>query len=356
MPEMEVRREPQNSSILVPRFQSGGELLNHTGGTVSHCGMFVYPRLPISELHLEKCPDSMEFQCWKVNFKTEVCSKLSDPHLTMHWIKEVTAKSTDDLVTSRLQGEQIHRPRYAWRDDCVCIEEASHACALLKNECRSEKREKYNRIFRGTQIADMIYEYFRATAAYEAVQGLSDWFAMSLQKDDVQDFDVRWDHALRFWIAAWYMESYWYFRKRFLNNYLLEKDNPKLSSKIQSMRHPLLADWDQHLQNIPWCQRWKWDENLRAYPYMYHASKVEVESLITLVELILTVVWWIMRDFQTRKRIWEFPRLFGISGLGGQFQDWSTCENSESSTHCAVDHRSREGKVNRRSYDIAIDC
>ena len=38
--------------------------------------------------------------------------------------------------------------------------------------------------------------YIPATGAYEAVQGLSDLFTISLQNDDVQDFDVRWDHAL----------------------------------------------------------------------------------------------------------------------------------------------------------------
>ena len=43
----------------------------------------------------------------------------------------------------------------------------------------------------------MIYEYFRATGVYEAVQGLSIFFALSLQNDDVQDFDVRWDQALQ---------------------------------------------------------------------------------------------------------------------------------------------------------------
>ena len=42
----------------------------------------------------------------------------------------------------------------------------------------------------------MVYEHFRATEAYEAVQGLSALFTISLQNDDVQDFDVRWDHAL----------------------------------------------------------------------------------------------------------------------------------------------------------------
>ena len=42
----------------------------------------------------------------------------------------------------------------------------------------------------------MICENFRATGAYEAVQGFSDLLTISLQNDDVQDFDVRWDHAL----------------------------------------------------------------------------------------------------------------------------------------------------------------
>ena len=42
----------------------------------------------------------------------------------------------------------------------------------------------------------MIYEYFRATGAYEAVQGLADLFTVGLHNDDVQDFEVRWDHAL----------------------------------------------------------------------------------------------------------------------------------------------------------------
>ena len=45
-------------------------------------------------------------------------------------------------------------------------------------------------------MAYMIYEYFRATGAHEAAQGLSTLFAVSSQNDDVQDFDVKWDDAL----------------------------------------------------------------------------------------------------------------------------------------------------------------
>ena len=53
-----------------------------------------------------------------------------------------------------------------------------------------------HRFSRGRQNAYMIYEYFRASGAYETVQGFTDLFTLSLHKDDVQDFDVRWDHAL----------------------------------------------------------------------------------------------------------------------------------------------------------------
>ena len=42
----------------------------------------------------------------------------------------------------------------------------------------------------------MIYEYFRATGAYDAAQGLSDLFNTCLHNDDVQDFDTRLDQAL----------------------------------------------------------------------------------------------------------------------------------------------------------------
>ena len=54
-----------------------------------------------------------------------------------------------------------------------------------------QRAQKHDRLFRRRQIAHMIYEYFRGTGAYEAVQGLSDLFTFSLQSDDVQDFDVR---------------------------------------------------------------------------------------------------------------------------------------------------------------------
>ena len=84
-----VRREPQNSSIPTPRFNQGLRTLNflcHTGGTHSHSGLMDYQRFQISEMHLGNFTDSLDFQSWKVNFKTEIFSKSAYLHLRMHWI------------------------------------------------------------------------------------------------------------------------------------------------------------------------------------------------------------------------------------------------------------------------------
>ena len=61
-----------------------------------------YPRYPVSELHLGNFPDSLKFQSWRVNFKSETCANSVLPQITMHWIKQVEiAKSIDELMTSQ---------------------------------------------------------------------------------------------------------------------------------------------------------------------------------------------------------------------------------------------------------------
>ena len=180
-----MRREPPNSSIPVPHFQRVAGVYDHTGGTYSHNGVIDYPRFPISEVHLRFFPDSIEFQSLKVNFKTEVCSKTAGPHLTKRWIKEVEiGKSIDELVTSRSIVGRKDFPDYDMLDAMI----ASALKRLLDKHVRFRKREsveeqraqKYDRFLRGRQIAYMIYEHFRATGAYEAVQGLSDFFSVRL--------------------------------------------------------------------------------------------------------------------------------------------------------------------------------
>ena len=54
-------------------------------------------RLQISDLHFDKFPTPATFACWKIRFKTEVCTCSQFPTEAMHWIKEVEmVDSADD--------------------------------------------------------------------------------------------------------------------------------------------------------------------------------------------------------------------------------------------------------------------
>ena len=147
--------------------------------------MIDYPRFPISE---------KQFQSWKVNFKTEVCSKSAVPHLTVHWIKEVeTAKSVDDLMTLRSITERTDFSDYDMLDAMIASalkKLLTHVHFRKRVSVEEQRAQKYDRFLRGRETAYMIDEHFRATRAYEAVQGLSDLFNLRLQNDNVPDFEI----------------------------------------------------------------------------------------------------------------------------------------------------------------------
>ena len=46
---------------------------------------------------------------------------------------------------------------------------------------------------RWRQIAYLIYEYFRVTGANDSVENYADLFTSVLQKDEIQEFDSKWD-------------------------------------------------------------------------------------------------------------------------------------------------------------------
>ena len=47
------------------------------------------PRLQISDLHFDNSPTPATFACWKIRFKTEVCTCSQFATEAMQWIKEV---------------------------------------------------------------------------------------------------------------------------------------------------------------------------------------------------------------------------------------------------------------------------
>ena len=147
----------------------------------------------------------------------------------------------------------------------------------------------------------------------------------------------------------------WVLQETFLNDNLLEEDEPLLSSTIERMWHPLLKNWDLRFLEVQSNWTETWDENLRISQYLYHASKRR---------WIVKSYWW---NFFSQWYDWLYEIsylgkasetiswLYGISKLESELQDWSMFEISRSSSHNTLDQRSWDSKVNWRTYDIAID-
>ena len=57
-------------------------------------------RLQISDLHFDKFPTPATFACWKIRFKTEVCTCSQFPTEAMQWIKEVELVDSVDALRS----------------------------------------------------------------------------------------------------------------------------------------------------------------------------------------------------------------------------------------------------------------
>ena len=59
-----------------------------------------------------------------------------------------------------------------------------------------QKAQKQDSFLRGTQIACLIYDYFRVTGIHDSVENYADLFTISLRHDDIQEFDSKWDGIL----------------------------------------------------------------------------------------------------------------------------------------------------------------
>ena len=87
-----VTSERQNpDTVLDPRCQSGSSARNSfvpsEGGFSMNYGAD-QQRLQISDLHFDTFPNPATFACWKIRFKTEVCTCSQFPTEAMLWIKE----------------------------------------------------------------------------------------------------------------------------------------------------------------------------------------------------------------------------------------------------------------------------
>ena len=74
-------------------------------------------RLQISELHFDKFHIPTTFPCWKMRFKTEVCTCSQFPTEAMLWIKEVEMVDPVDDLKSSCSIRGIQTPDFERNSD-----------------------------------------------------------------------------------------------------------------------------------------------------------------------------------------------------------------------------------------------
>ena len=153
-------------------------------------------RLQISDLHFDKFPTPATFACWKIRFKTEVCTCSQFPTEAMQWIKEVELVDSVDDLKSSCSVRGIRMPDFEVLDARIAsalnkIIHNSHFKRKISLE--EQKAQKEDRFLRGRQIAYLIYEQFRVTGTDDSVENYTDLFTIALRNDDIQEFDSKWD-------------------------------------------------------------------------------------------------------------------------------------------------------------------
>ena len=192
-------RPEQNQDLRCQSGPSAKDSVIFSGGDSSKNNGADEQRLQILDLHFDKFPTPATFACWKIRFKTDVCTCSQFPTEAMQWIKEVEmVDSVDDLrSSSSIRG--ISMPNFEVLDARIAaalnkIIHNSHFKRRISLE--EQKAQKQDRFLRGRQIAYFIYDYFLVTGIHDSVENYAHLFTISLRNDDIQEFDSKWDGIL----------------------------------------------------------------------------------------------------------------------------------------------------------------
>ena len=135
-------------------------------------------RLQISDPHFDKFPNPA-FACWKIRFKIELCTCSQFPTEAMQWIKEVELVDSVDDLKSSCSVRGIRMPNFEVLDAKIAsaLNRIIHNTQFTRKVSLEEQNaQKEDRFLRGRQIAYLIYEYFRLTAANDSVEKYADLF------------------------------------------------------------------------------------------------------------------------------------------------------------------------------------
>ena len=147
----------------------------------------------------DKFPTPATFACWKIRFKTEVCTCSQFPTEAMQWIKEVELVDTMDELRSSSSTRGISMPNFEVLDARIAsaLNKIIHNSHFIRRiSLEEQKAQKQDSFLRGRQIAHLIYEYFRVTGSNDSVENYADLFTVVLRNDDIQELDSKWDGIL----------------------------------------------------------------------------------------------------------------------------------------------------------------
>ena len=105
-------RPEQNRDLRCQSGPSAKDSVIFSGGDSSKNYGADQQRLQISDLHFDKCPTPATFSCWKIRFKTEVCTCSQFLPEAMQWIKEVELVDSVDELRSSSSTRGISMPNF----------------------------------------------------------------------------------------------------------------------------------------------------------------------------------------------------------------------------------------------------
>ena len=190
-------------TVLTPRFQTGpsaGNSFDPKEGRFSKNYGAAQQRLQISELHFDKFLTPTTFACWKIRFKTEVCTcvrnflrKRCNGSKKWSWLIQWMIRNLRVLTKELIvQTFELLDARIA----SVLNKIIQNTRSKKKVSLEDMKAHTEDRFLRGRQIACLIYGYFRVTGANDSDENYADLFTVALRNDNVQEFDAKWEEIL----------------------------------------------------------------------------------------------------------------------------------------------------------------
>ena len=193
-------RPEQNQDLRCQSGPSAKDSVIFSGGDSSKNYGADQQRLQISDLHFDKFPTPATFACWKIRFKTEVCTCSQFPTEAMQWIKEVELVDSVDELRSSSSTRGISMPNFEVLDARIAsalnkiIHDSHFKRRISLEEQKAQKQDRFP-----SRQTDCLLDLRLLSGHWEPMilsKNFSDLFTIILRNDDIQEFDSKWDGIL----------------------------------------------------------------------------------------------------------------------------------------------------------------